>query len=106
MLNILAGKMATPFGSFASRSFATVNPVVGTPLIYHYFSAISGRSVPGDAAEQLRRRDSANYQSRGQPIVYDACWNTGIQLFGSSERLHLRSGPYQGGIVESGRRRQ
>ena len=87
MLNILAGKMATPFGSFASRSFATVNPVVGTPLIYHYFSAISGRSVPGDAAEQLRRRDSANYQSRGQPIVYDACWNTGIQLFGSSERF-------------------
>ena len=34
MMNLLAGKMATPFGSFASRSFATVNPAIGTPLIY------------------------------------------------------------------------
>ena len=87
MVNLLAGKMATPFGSFASRSFATVNPVIGTPLIYHYFSAISGRSIAGDTAEQLRRRDSSNYQTRGQPIVYDGCWNTGVQLFGSSERI-------------------
>ena len=86
-LNVLAGKMATVFGSFASRSFATVNPVIGTPLIYHYFSAISGRSVAADTAEQLRRRDGSNYQTRGQPIVYDACWNTGVQLFGSTERF-------------------
>ena len=87
LVNVLAGKMAAVFGSFASRSFATVNPLIGTPLIYHYFSAIDGRSIPGDTAEQLGRRDQTDYQTRGQPLVYDACWNTGVQLFGASERF-------------------
>jgi hypothetical protein len=33
-LNLQVGKMATPYGRFASRSFATVNPLIGIPLIY------------------------------------------------------------------------
>lgn len=81
--NALVGKMATPFGTFAARSFATVNPLIGIPLIYHYFSAVRGASVPRDNADQLSRRDAVNYNGRGQPTLYDACWNTGAQLFGS-----------------------
>jgi len=79
----LVGKMATPFGTFASRSFATANPLIGMPLIYHYFSAVHGGSVLRDNADQLSRRDAPNYSGRGQPTLYDACWNTGLQLFGS-----------------------
>ena len=82
-VNALVGKMATPFGTFASRSFATVNPLIGMPLIYYYFSAVRGASVPRDNADQLSRRDAPNYSGRGQPTLYDACWNTGLQLFGS-----------------------
>ena len=82
-VNALVGKMATPFGTFASRSFATANPLIGMPLIYHYFSAVRGASVLRDNADQLSRRDAPNYSERGQPTLYDACWNTGLQLFGS-----------------------
>ena len=85
-LNLEVGKMATVFGRFASRSFASVNPLIGTPLIYHYFSAVRGNQVPASPAQQLAWRDVAGaaYQVRGLPTVYDACWATGVQLFGAT----------------------
>ena len=82
--SLLAGKMATAFGTFASRSFGTVNPLIGTPLIYHYFSSVHGNRVPADAADQLAQRDGPSYRTRGLPAIYDACWNTGLQIFGST----------------------
>ena len=72
-VNALVGTMATPFGTFASRSFATVNPLIGMSLIYHYFSAVRGACVRRDNADQLSRR--------AQPTLYDACWNTGLPLW-------------------------
>ncbi len=86
-LNLQVGKMATPYGRFASRSFAMFNPLIGTPLLYQYFSSVRGNSVPANAAQQLAWRNSATaaYETRGLPTVYDACWNTGVQLFGSTQ---------------------
>lgn len=86
-LNLLVGKQAAAFGSFAARSFATVNPLIGTPLMYHYFTAVQGDRVPADTAQQLAWRERLRgsggvYTNRGQPIVYDSCWNTGAQAFG------------------------
>lgn len=86
-VNVLVGKMATVFGTFANRSHATKNPVIGVPLIYHYFSALQSRRVPLDAVEQLGYRNAAPASGRGLPILYDACWNTGIQVFGAPGRL-------------------
>lgn len=85
-LSLEVGKMATPFGRFASRSFASANPLVGIPLIYHYFSAVRGNQVPTSPAQQLAWRDAAGaaYQVRGLPTIYDACWATGMQLFGAT----------------------
>jgi len=82
-LNALVGKMPTPFGTFADRTFVTVNPLIGAPLIYHYFSVLSGSTPPRDNADQLSRREEPKYQMRGLPVLYDACWNTGVQVFGS-----------------------
>lgn len=88
-LNLEVGKMATPFGRFAARSFATVNPLIGLPLIYHHFSAVQGNRVPADAAQQLGWRQGATgaYRVRGLPTIYDACWNTGVQLFGATRHV-------------------
>ena len=77
------GKIPTAFGTFAARSFAMVNPLIGVPLIYHYFSAIQGGSVAADNAAQLARRGDGYLPGRGLPILYDACWNSGVQVFGS-----------------------
>jgi hypothetical protein len=88
-VNLQVGKMATPYGRFASRSFAMVNPLIGTPLLYHYFSSVRGNNVPANAAQQLAWRDAttAGYQRRGLPTIYDSCWNTGVQLFGSTRHF-------------------
>ena len=86
-VNLLAGKMATAFGTFASRSFGTLNPLIGTPLLYQYFSSVHGSRVPADAAAQLSQRDGPSYRARGLPTIYDACWNTGLQVFGSTSAL-------------------
>ena len=83
-VNLLIGKMATPFGAFAPRSFATANRLIGAPLIYQYFSAVQGGRVPRDVADQLSQRDLPQ-RARGLPTIYDACWNTGVQVFGSTE---------------------
>lgn len=88
-MNLQVGKMATPYGRFASRSFAMVNPLIGVPLVYHYFSSVRGNSVPANAAQQLvwRNSNTAAYQTRGLPTIYEACWNTGVQLFGSTRHF-------------------
>ena len=85
--NAKVGKFATPFGSFAARSFGLVNPLVGLPLIYHYFSAVQGNRVPADNAEQLGFRDVGHYRGRGLPTMYDACWNSGIEVFGPAGKV-------------------
>ena len=59
-VNALVGTMATPFGTFTSRSFATVNPLIGMSLIYHYFSAVRGACVLRANADQLSRRAAPN----------------------------------------------
>ena len=81
-VNARVGKIATPFGAFAARSFGLINPLVGLPLIYHYFSAVQGNRVPTDNAEQLGFRQSTRHRGRGLPLIYDACWNHGIEVFG------------------------
>jgi hypothetical protein len=88
-LNLQVGRMATPFGRFAARTYATVNPLIGTPLIYQYFSSARGNAVPANVQQQLAWASTggAAYQVRGLPTIYDACWNTGIQLFGATRRL-------------------
>lgn len=89
--NWLVGKQAAAFGTFAARSFATANPLIGTPLVYHYFTAVQGDRAPTDAAQQLAWRERLEgpsvYGKRGQPIVYDSCWNTGVQIFGGGGSL-------------------
>ena len=86
-LSVQVGKMATVFGSFAPRSFGVVNPLIGLPLIYHYFSAVQGASVPRDNADHFARRDAITSFRRGLPMIYDACWNTGVELTGSLEHF-------------------
>jgi hypothetical protein len=97
-LNLQVGKMATVFGSFAPRSFGIVNPLIGTPLIYHYFSAIQGGGVPRDNAEQLQHRDAATYRGRGLPMIYDACWNTGVEVAGSWRSFTYAAALTQGAL--------
>ena len=103
-LDLQVGKMATVFGSFAPRSFGVENALIGTPLIYHYFSAVQSHGVPRDNGDQLARRDAPSYRSRGLPMIYDSCWNTGLELSGGWRELDFALAATRGALSNPGTR--
>jgi hypothetical protein len=86
-LNLQVGYIPTPIGSFGARVYSDKNPLIGTPLLFNYHSNLvayisdSMRSV-----EQLLDRRDTRY-NLGLPVVYDACWNTGVEFYGSAGKL-------------------
>ena len=103
-LSVQVGRVAMAFGRFAPRTYATTNPLMGTPLIYQYFSSVRGNRVPEDAAQQLAWRSSntAAYQTRGLPTLYDACWSDGIQVFGSTRHFAWAASVVTGSLSNPG----
>ena len=97
-LNLQAGYIPTPVGSFGARVYSDKNPLIGTPLLFNYHSNIvayisdSMRSV-----EQLLPRRDTRF-NLGLPVVYDACWNTGVEIYGSAGKLDYSLGLVSGSV--------
>ncbi len=97
VLNIQVGKFGTPFGEFISRNYPNQNPLVGSPLIYYYRTAISASRVLQNPADLLSYR----YRVR-IPQIYaygnEAGWlplvnyayPTGIMVYGNTKRFDYR----------------
>jgi hypothetical protein len=99
-LHIQAGKLPTPFGNFGQRAYAATNPLIGLPLMYHYFTSLRGNQLPADNADLLAHRgqglssDFTGYSGGGAarafsglPMIYDPCWDFGVEAIGSIWRL-------------------
>ena len=93
-LNVNLGLIPTPLGLFGHRTYADRNPLIGTPLIYNYHMNLNIYNPQSTNSQLLSQRgqgfDLGSYYGntvRGIPIIYDACWNTGINLFGSFKFL-------------------
>lgn len=81
-LNLHVGLIPNTVGLWGPRTYSNRNPLIGTPLIYNYHSALSlaeFQSTP-QALHEFRGK---GYTAFGLPMLYDACWNTGIDIFGS-----------------------
>ncbi len=69
-------------GSFGERTYSDKNPLVGTPLMYvHHSTLHPGHDVLSvdDLVDMQANRDRF-----GMPILYDNCWNSGLELYGSA----------------------
>lgn len=106
-----AGKIPTPFGTFGERAYTEENPLMATPLMYHYFSSVRTNQLPAD------NRDLLDHQGQGQladytgfmgggsfiphnglPMVYDNCWDVGFAGVGSVGRLEYVVAVTQGTV--------
>ncbi len=101
-----AGKIPSPFGTFAARSYPDKNPLIGIPLMYYYHSPLLRRTIPSSADDLLavygQGQDGLNgypaglgsqpFTSRGLPIIYDACWDLGSVLLGAKSPFEYRFG--------------
>ena len=99
-LHLLAGKVPWPIGTWAPRTYADRNPLIGTPLMYQYHSTLLWYDIPPDADALLATAGSgqtgANYQGyaagRGMPVVDDSYWDVGATLVGSARPLEYALG--------------
>lgn len=76
------GMIPNTVGSYGPRTYSNVNPLVGTPLLWnHHSSYIPGKaSQPLTVDELLTKRDERD--NHGLPLLYDNCWNSGVEFFG------------------------
>jgi hypothetical protein len=97
-LNIQLGFLPTPVGTYAARTYSNINPLIGTPLVYNYHSALNPfAEIPVSSIDELiALRDTRS--NLGLPIIYDACWNSGIELYGSINKFGYSVGALAGSV--------
>lgn len=81
-LNMHIGLIPNTVGIWGPRTYSDKNPFIGTPLMYTYHSSYILSKISGDVTDFVAGRGKG-YENGGLPILYDFCWNTGIELFGS-----------------------
>ena len=78
--SISAGKIITPFGTYAKRQLSPDNPLIGTPLFFYYSENVSPSSGYLDSTGVLLAQSL--YGGRLSTIYYGGYF-TGIELFGN-----------------------
>jgi len=99
-LSLQAGVVPTPFGAYSPRAYSDRNPLISDPLMYHYFTTLRSNALPIDNAELLAHRGQGQADDftgftggggelkfDGMPMIYDPCWDVGVQALGSAGRL-------------------
>jgi hypothetical protein len=68
---VRAGRIPTAFGSFANRSYGSVNPLIGYPLAYQYLTSLRADALPANADElvAMRARGWLTGYSIGDPSL-------------------------------------
>lgn len=104
--NLHVGLIPAPVGTFAARAYSTTNPLIGVPLVYNYHSIFnpakgsssgySSGAVQATIADLLA--DRTNRANATMPVIYDNCWNSGIELFGSAGKLDFSLGLLAGSL--------
>lgn len=101
-LFVEAGKIPSPFGTFAERDYWNKSALIGTPLMYYYHSTLLSRVVPANEDDLLsvrgRGQFGISYPSipaspfKGSPILYTPCWDYGMIFLGSRGDFEYRLG--------------
>ena len=112
-LHLQAGKLPTPFGAFGPRAYQDKNPLIGLPLMYHYFTSLRANQLPADSADLLAHRGQGQPSSftgfkgggasqpfSGLPMIYDPCWDFGAEAIGSLWRFEYLVALTQGTLSD------
>lgn len=113
-LHLQAGKIPSPIGTFAPRSYANRNPLMGTPLMYYYHTTLKSDQMAASVDALLANAGRGQfgityppggYGWRGLPIVYDHCWDMGAVVLASVRPIEFTAGVMNGtpSMMASGR---
>lgn len=81
-VNLHAGLMPSTVGNWAPRTYSDRNPLVGVPLLWNHHTSLQPKEVQATVADLLAARDVRTHS--GLPLLYDNCWNGGVELWGQS----------------------
>jgi hypothetical protein len=103
-LNVKAGSLPLVFGTYGERANSTANPVIGVPLISGYHTSLSMQFVPVNGDSLLNRRGRGqfgiNYTTgsgfKGMVMVYEPCWDLGLEAYGAHGVLEYAAAITQG----------
>lgn len=107
-LNAHIGLIPTTVGTFGRRAYSDKNPLIGAPLVYTYHTTLNpigaggyGNPNPipqrtvGDLMAARDDRDDALL-----PMIYENCWNTGLEVFGAIGALDYSVGLLTGSLTK------
>lgn len=96
-INVHAGIIPNPVGMWGPRTYSNKNPLVGVPLMYLYHTALApGRYQTNN--DQLLESRGNGFLKYGLPMMYDPCWNSGIEVFGTAGMIDWSIGALSGSI--------
>ena len=81
-LNLHAGLIPSTVGNWGPRTYSDRNPLVGIPLLWNHHTTLSAGESQTSVEALRAARDTRN--RHGLPILYDNCWNTGLELWGQA----------------------
>ncbi len=81
-VNLHVGLIPNTIGTWGPRTYSNQNPLIGVPLMYIYHTALTLSDFQRTPEDLLAYRGNGN-AAFGLPMMYDACWNTGVDFFGS-----------------------
>jgi hypothetical protein len=103
-LHFQAGKVPWPIGTYAPRSYANKNPLIGAPLMYQYHTSLVWyETVPSTdvlLANSWRGQYGVDYEGytmgRGMTLVDDSYWDVGVTMLGSMPMFEYAMGAMAG----------
>lgn len=97
-LNLNVGIIPIPIGSFGPRTYSDKNPLIGTPLLYNFHTALNASELGGVGTVSELNNVKTNRTFYGVPIIYDACWSTGAEFYGTFGKLDYSLGFLYGSV--------
>jgi hypothetical protein len=100
-LHVIGGKIPWRIGTYAERTYAPRNPLIGVPLMYHYHTSLRPDRLPPNAdalagaagsGQDGPVYDAGGRGYRGMPVVYDRCWDFGIMALGGARPFEFSAG--------------
>jgi hypothetical protein len=93
-INLHAGLMPSTVGNWGPRTYSDRNPLVGVPLLWNHHTTLLPNEVQATVADLLAARNARSHS--GLPVLYDNCWNGGVELWGQRGPLDWSVGLLNG----------
>lgn len=103
-VNVHVGLIPSTIGNWGPRTYSDTNPLIGIPLVQGHHSALAVREAQVTVDDLLAARDTR--PQSGLPVLYDNCWNTGLELWGAAGDLDWSVAALTGSVSYPTRSRQ